>query len=154
MFRNMFLRSAYGYDADQASLDSGLSCRGPSLAVQSQRDEADINVIVKRFNITGKLPDNVRAPTYVDFDGIFDFQSAQNAVIAAKDSFMQMPAKVRGRFQNNADLFVDFCSDPANIDEAVKLGLAIPREVITAGERDGKDSSKPAGKVGGEKADE
>ena len=39
---------------------------------------------------------------------------------------MTMPADVRARFNNDPALFVDFCSDEANLDEMRKLGLAVP----------------------------
>lgn len=114
------------YDFEARSQEFGLSCKDESLAVQSQRDEADINTLVKRFGITGQMPQNVRAPTFEDFTEVFDFQSAMHAVMAAQESFMQMPADVRSRFGNDAQEFVRFCSDKDNLEEMRKLGLAIP----------------------------
>lgn len=125
-----FLRTPYNYDRDAASTDSGLRCEDPSLAVQDQRDEVDINTIVRRFGLTGKLPEDVRAPTYGDFTGVGDYQSALNAVLAADAAFMEMPAEVRARFDNDAAKFVDFCSDKANAEEMAKLGLLSPEAVI------------------------
>lgn len=125
----MKLRSPFAYDVDLVSLESGIECPEPTKAIQSQAEEADINTIVKRFGITGQLPQNVRAPTYADFDHVLDFHSAQNAIIAAKDSFMRMPAALRARFDNDPGLFVDFCSDEANREELAKMGLLSPRSV-------------------------
>lgn len=118
-----FVRSPYNYDTASASSESGLVCDDPSLAQQNFKDECDINVIVRRFGVTGQLPSNVRMPSYGDFTGVTDYQSALNSVLAARDSFMSLPAEVRSRFSNDPALFVDFCSDPANRDEALKLGL-------------------------------
>ena len=42
-------------DMDEASVEAGLECKDDSLAVQSQRDEADINTIVRRFGLSGEL---------------------------------------------------------------------------------------------------
>jgi phage internal scaffolding protein len=121
-----FVRSPYNYDLAQASDLSGLICDDVSLTKQSFAEEADINTIVRLFGLTGKLPDDpVRAPTYGDFTGIGDYQSALNAVMEAEDSFMSMPADIRSRFHNDAGAFVDFCSNPANLDEMVKMGLAV-----------------------------
>lgn len=125
----MHLRHGMSDDFDQSSEDSGLRCRDPSLTVQSQAEEADINVIVRRFGVTGVLPEGVRAPVYQDFLHVFDFQSAMNAVRGAQESFDKMPADVRKRFANDTQQFVVFCSDPGNIDELRKLGLAIPAVV-------------------------
>jgi len=103
-----------------------LSDFGPGKTIQSQKEEADINTIVKRFGISGMLPTNVRTPLNIDFDQSFDFQSAMNLINDAQRAFMEMPADVRQRFGNDPGLFVDFASDPKNQDEARKLGLALP----------------------------
>ena len=71
------------------------------------------------------MPSNVRAPQYGDFTSVIDYHTAMNAVIAANESFMQLPADVRMRFNNDAGAFVDFCSDESNRAEAEKLGLII-----------------------------
>ena len=121
-----FIRTPYNYDVMEASNESALDCTDVlSLTKQSFADECDINTIVRNFGITGQLPDNVRAPQYGDFTGIFDYQSALNAVIAADEAFMSMNADVRARFHNDPAAFVEFCSNADNYDELVKMGLAI-----------------------------
>lgn len=122
------IRSAYGYDRNAASADSGLLCEDESLAIQSAKEECDINTLVRRFGITGQLPQGVRMPTYGDFTSVGDFRDAQDALISARESFMALPADVRRRFDNDAGLFVDFCSDPNNLEECRKMGLAPPQE--------------------------
>lgn len=134
-FKPMFVRSANNYDMNAASDESAIACHDPSLTVQSQRDEADINVLVKRFGITGVMPQNVRLPEYADFDSVFDFQSAMNAARTAQESFDLMPADVRARFGNSPQAFFEFCTANedgklVNIDELRKLGLAIPEKVV------------------------
>lgn len=117
--------------AEVRTILTGVDCKDPSLAVQSQAEDADINVIVKRFGITGQVPQGVRPPTFEDFgDSVFDFQTAQNALVEAQRSFMAMPADVRKRFDNDPQQFVAFCSDEANLPEMRKLGLAVPEKVI------------------------
>lgn len=123
------VRAYRSYDPDVVSDETGLECKDPSLAVQSQRDEADINTIVRNFGITGKLPENVRVPSYGDFDVVDDYRSAIEAVRAAEGSFMQMPADVRSRFENDPQQFLDFCMNPDNLEEMRKLGLAVPAKV-------------------------
>ena len=126
------VRAYESYDADAVSNATGLRCEDASLTVQSQKDEADINTIVRNFGITGKIPQNVRVPTYGDFEFVGDYRSALEAVRAAEKSFMEMPAEVRYRFQNDPQAFVEFCSDPGNVDEMRKLGLAVPAPVVPA----------------------
>ncbi len=118
----------------QNSLDSALECKDESRTNQSQAEEADINTIVRRFGVTGMLPQGVRAPTYGDFTGVGDFRDALEAIRAAERSFSQMPADVRARFANDPASFVDFCSNPENIDEMRKLGLAVPAPVSESGD--------------------
>ncbi|WNK14071.1 MAG: internal scaffolding protein [Microvirus sp.] len=133
----IFVRSAYNYDREAASDESGLSCPELGRTVQSDAAQADINEIVRRFGLTGRLPENVRVPTFADFEDVVDFQSAQNAIVAARESFMAMPAEVRGRFDNDAGRFVEFCSDKSNLDEMRALGLAVPAS------RDGSPAVSP-----------
>jgi len=111
------------YDRDKNSDRSKFVFTRPSRTQQSFRDECDINNILRKFNITGQLPAGSVQPQYGDFSGITDYQSALNAVMAAQDSFLALPAKVRSRFDNDPALFVDWVSDEANKDEMKALGL-------------------------------
>jgi len=120
-----FVRSPYNYDTNAASDESGLNCLDPSLAQQYARGETDINAIVKRFNLTGELPAGLAVPQYGDFSEVVDYHTALNMVIKADHAFMALPADVRNRFNNDAGLFVDFVSNPANQAEAEKLGLTV-----------------------------
>lgn len=125
----MFIRSAFNYDRREASDGIAKRFPGKSRTQQHQKDEADINVIVGRFIKTGHLPLVQRPPTFGDFSGVFDFQSAQNLIVRARESFMALSADVRKRFNNDAAAFVEFCTDDKNLDEMRKLGLAIPAAV-------------------------
>lgn len=118
-----FLRTPYNYDTIAASNESGLACEEPTLAQQQFKDECDINNILRQFNVTGLLPQAPLSPRYGDFTGITDYHSALNAVIAAEDGFMALPADLRARFQNDPEQLIEFLDQPENYDEAVKLGL-------------------------------
>ena len=111
------------YDRDKNSDLAKFVFTRSSRTQQSFRDECDINTILKRFNVTGQLPVGSVQPQYGDFSGVTDYQSALNAVMAAQDSFLQLPAKVRAKFDNDPALFVDWASDEANKDEMKALGL-------------------------------
>jgi phage internal scaffolding protein len=119
------------YDRDKNSDRSKLVFIRPSRTKQSFRDECDINNILRQFNVTGELPIGSVQPQYGDFSGITDYQSALNAVMAAQDSFLALPAKLRARFDNDPALFVEFASDEANRDELKALGL-LREEAATA----------------------
>lgn len=129
----MFIRSAYNYNKKEASENQSLTCTDPSLAVQSQKEESDINTIVKRFGLTGTLPENIRMPQYGDFTGVKTYQECLNAVLEADKSFAALPAHIRERFYNSPEKFVDFCLDEKNRDEAEKLGLVSKKALPVEG---------------------
>lgn len=128
----IFVRSPFNYDVAHASRESGLLCLDESLTLQSQAADADINVIVKRFGITGVMPQGFKLPTYQDFEGLFDYRSAVEAVRNAQYMFVQVPADIRARFDNDPGKFMAFCVNPANLAELRKMGLAKPEDVVVA----------------------
>jgi len=101
-----------------------LICNDPSLAVQSQKDEADINVIVRNFGVTGRIPTGVRLPQYGDFNGVDDYRSAIEAVRLAEASFLQVPAEIRAKFDNDPQLFAEFVLKRDNLEQLREWGLA------------------------------
>lgn len=122
---------------------SDLECLDPSLAQQSFKDETDINVLLERFKVTGVLPQGVAMPTFGDFTGISDYRTAVDAITKASNAFMDMPANVRNRFDNDPQKFLEFCSDDKNRDEAIRLGL-VPAPVVSDA-----PASAPGGGIGG-----
>lgn len=124
-----FLRTPYNYDTEEASTASGLKCEDKSLAQQHLADEVNINTIVRTFTRTGQLPQHNLPPLAEDFNQVTSFQHAMDLVVEARESFQQMPAEVRNRFQNDPARFVDFCSDPENKEEMRKWGLYSPEAV-------------------------
>jgi len=101
-----------------------LVCSDPSLAVQSQKDEADINNIVRNFGITGRVPAAVRLPEYGDFTGVSDYRSAIEAVRAAEDAFLAVPSNIRAKFNHDPGAWATFCVDPNNLPQLREWGLA------------------------------
>lgn len=124
----------FNYDADRVSAETGLLCSDESLTDQSGKEDSDINTIVRRFGVTGLMPEAARPLFYADFDDVFDFQSAQNVVAQANQAFMALPAEVRSRFANNPQLFVEYCSEAkedgtlVHLAELREMGLAPPEK--------------------------
>lgn len=160
MFKPDFVRSLNNYDRDEVSRETSISEWSNSLTVQSQAEEADINVLVKRFGITGVMPQNVRVPRYEDFNDVFDFQTAMNAARVSQEAFDSMPADIRARFGNDPQAFFEYCTAVEdgklkNLDEMRKIGLAVPadvvvesppqRVVVVDGDGDGKAGKVAAG---------
>ncbi len=101
-----------------------LECPPESRTKQEFRDECNINNVVAAHRITGQFT-HVSAvmPAYGDFSNVNDYQEAVDQIKAAEVSFAQLPAKVRKRMGNDPAEFIAFLEDPANQEEAEKLGL-------------------------------
>ncbi len=127
-----FLRTPYNYDTIAASDESGMACEEPSLAQQQFKDECDINNILRQFNITGQLPDMPLSPKYGDFTGISDYKTALDRVITADEEFMNLPATLRARFDNEPANLIEFLNNEENRLEAEKLGLVQPKEDLAS----------------------
>lgn len=122
-------QASMNWDTDKASHDAGLDCdldNEPSLTHQSFKEECDINEIVRRFGLTGELPNDYTPPVSGDFTNVTDFQSAMNAVRAAEEQFMLVPAHIRERFNNDPQRLIEFLENDANRAEALTLGLLQP----------------------------
>lgn len=126
------------YDSDAVSVETGLVCDPKDDYAQQQfKDECDINEIVRRFGLTGQMPEDVRVPVSGDFTDVMDYESAMLAVRKADEAFMELPAEVRARFHNDPQELMVFVEDGRNLPEAEKLGLIakkpeVTRDVVTA----------------------
>ncbi len=101
-----FFKTPFNHDTSQESVRTGYLETLPSKAQQHQAEEADINTIVKRFNVTGQLPQIPLPPALDEFAEVFDFQTAMNTLAAAKRSFEMLPADIRAAFGNDPHQFV------------------------------------------------
>lgn len=100
---------------------------GDSMTHQSFKDECDINNLVARYQRTGSWSDGMTIPSvqpsFGTFDQNFTYYEAQNLIKRAENEFMSLPASVRSRFDNDPGKLLSFVDDPANAEEAAKLGL-------------------------------
>lgn len=126
----MFFRSGFNSDNDVASVESALECQDESLAIQSAKDETDINTIVRKFGLTGELPSDIKMPQTGDFTNIPDFHTAMNIIRTTQEEFLRVPAEVRARFNNDPQRFMEFVEDDSNRDEARKMGLLRPDPIV------------------------
>ena len=106
-----------------------VDCTGDKgFTVQADRDGADINKIIARFekgNFTARM--NSRPPFYGDVSDISGLDQALMKVKKAEELFMSYDAVLRERFDNDPVKFVQFFEDPNNLKEAVELGLALKK---------------------------
>lgn len=103
-----------------------------TLVQQHFREEVDINVIVRRFGLTGQLPKFSAAGMYGDFSGISDFDTAVERVERTRGAFMALPAEVRDRFRNDPGELVRFASS-ASEEEFARATAVTPAAVEPPG---------------------
>ena len=105
-----------------------------TLTHQSFAKDADINNIMAKYLVTGVLVDplNVdsgRRPRFGDFSDLVDYPTMVSRINQAQADFMTLPSDVRAKFSNSVEECLNFIADPANVREAVKLGL-LPESMI------------------------
>lgn len=104
---------------------------GPTLTIQSEIENCDINVIMDRFTKNGGMvPQIMMPPLATDFNQVASFQDAMALIVKARESFESLPAAVRARFGNSPEAFLQFCDDERNIPEMLKLGIAVPKDKV------------------------
>jgi len=101
-----------------------------SLTKQSDSVDCDVNVLFKRFERTGQLPNMiVKESSYGDFSQVRDYQESIDIVRKANEQFEALDVSIRNRFSNDPALFLAFATDPANLDELEKMHLLKPEVV-------------------------
>lgn len=101
----------------------------PSLTRQSEADQADINKILKRFESTGILPVDQREGMFIDVSTAPDYRTALDRINTINRSFMEMPAEVRAKFDNDPAVLLDAVGDPERQAELVELGI-LPKPAV------------------------
>lgn len=121
------------------------------MQAQHQKD-ADINNIVKKYQATGQLPGMIKTnPVWGDFSSPMDFREAHDLMIKANEQFEALPSKVRERFSNDPGNFLEFATNPANLDEMESMGLLnekaleARKNARAARKKEGEASPQPAG---------
>jgi len=146
----VFHKALYNYDTQVESDACSVKDFGPSMTVQSQVEDVDMNVIMARFGVTQKMPEGFATPMYGDFEEVIDFRTANERVIAARQAFESMPWQLKDRFAHDPQRLLAFVADDANMDEALKLGLLSKErfDERRARENVGGESQAPGGGVG------
>lgn len=128
----LVMRSAYDFDTvGKYGTDCVATKESPSLTIQDEAKHCDINNIMARYENARVSPFVEPDPSlFFDATAVSDYHSALNAVQHADALFMMQPAHIRSRFENDAGNFVQFMSDPGNLEEAVQLGLVTIKDPL------------------------
>ncbi|AXL15043.1 internal scaffolding protein [Microviridae sp.] len=96
----------------------------PSMTQQHQKDECDVNNIMKRYVKTGIIDHiNQHKPFYGEVSAL-TYHESMNQIITANNMFQELPSQVRKKFHNSPEEFLEYVSDPENVSNLVDLGLA------------------------------
>ena len=95
-----------------------------SLTDQQYKDECSIEGIIRKY---GVIPAPDVTPMITDVSEVGDFVECMQRVEDGLAQFAELPSSVRARFGNDPRALFDWLSKEANVDEAIKLGLMIPR---------------------------
>lgn len=129
----MFIRTPYNYDRREVTVKTGLACLDISLTAKDQAE--DVNDLVKKFGITGKMPTTMRMPQFGDFTEVGTYQECLEAVKDAQNEFMKLPAVIRERFNHDPEELLQFVSDEKNAQEGEKLGIWKLKKPETEGDK-------------------
>lgn len=125
----MKFKTAYGPVEEHDHF--GIEFTMPSLTVQDEKDETDINYIVNRYAdgqkgiMTLDLGDSSQY-AYLQFGDATlpgDYSTALELVSGVREEFYSLPAKVRAKFGHDPMNFIDRLNDPATLEYLQQEGL-------------------------------
>ena len=109
----------------------GIEFTMPSLAVQDEKDETDINYIVNKYAdgqkgiATLDLGDSSQY-AYLQFGDATlpgDYSTALELVSGVREEFYSLPAYVRAKFDHDPMNFINQLNDPATLEYLQREGL-------------------------------
>lgn len=97
----------------------------PSETQQQFAEECNINNIMATYRRTGQINHLNRSKGIYQELAEFppSFAEAMEIVATGKAAFGDLPSHVRSRFEHDPQKFIDFLGNPANREEAEKLGI-------------------------------
>lgn len=119
------------YDPVEEHDHCGIEFTMPSLTVQDEKDEADINYIVNKYAdgqkgiMTLDLGDSSQY-AYLQFGDATlpgDYSTALELVSGVREEFYSLPAKVRAKFGHDPMNFIDQLNNPATLEYLQQQGL-------------------------------
>ena len=98
-----------------------------SMTKQNLIDQADINKLIKSHGVTHIVQNaNALEALYGIEITSMDLQDAQQMIYDAEKLFNEVPSELRKKFGNDAGAFIDYATNPDNLSEMQKMGLAPP----------------------------
>lgn len=131
------------YDTYQEK--KGIEFVEPTMTIQSEKDNCDINVIMNRYATCGTpLPyraDGVQ-PVYADVSELGDYMKNYQRCKQAEEMFNALPSALRKELDNNPANLLAFIQNDANRERCVEYGL-INKPAVEASQASVVASSVP-----------
>lgn len=103
---------------------SGKDFSEPKLTDQSAKNDADINVIMKRYQKTGLLPNIQKIEaSYLDVSEVPSLETAFKMSQDAVDRFYELDPTLRKLMNNDPSELENFVSNPENEEILLKYGV-------------------------------
>jgi phage internal scaffolding protein len=103
--------------------------KGPTLTKQEFKKDTDLNVIMRKFQVTGALDHvTMHSGNYGDASPL-DYHQAKTIIANANSMFEDLPSNIRNRFDNQPEKFLEFVQTESNYDEAKELGIQLAPEL-------------------------
>lgn len=104
----------------------GIIFKEPTMTIQSEKDNCDINVIMNRYATCGTpLPyrtDGVE-PVYADVSELGDYMENYQRCKQAEEMFNSLPSALRKELDNNPANLLPFIQDEKNKERCYEYGL-------------------------------
>lgn len=119
------------YDSVEDHDHFGIEFTMPSLTIQDEKEETDINYIVNKYAdgqkgiMTLDLGDSSQY-AYLQFGDATlpgDYSTALELVSGVREEFYSLPAYVRAKFGHDPMNFIDHLNDPATLEYLQQQGL-------------------------------
>lgn len=119
------------YDTYQEK--KGIEFSEPTMTIQSEKDNCDINVIMNRYATCG-TPLPVRQdmqPVYADVSELGDYMENYNRCKQAEEMFNNLPSALRKELDNNPANLLPFIQNKENESRCIEYGL-INKPIVEA----------------------
>lgn len=125
----------------------GILFKEPTMTIQSEKDNCDINVIMTRYATCGTpLPyrtDGVE-PVYADVSELGDYMENYQRCKQAEEMFNSLPSALRKELDNNPANLLPFIQDEKNKERCYEYGL-LNKPVVEFSQTTPVASSVPSG---------
>lgn len=119
-------KTPYNHDRDFESERTGTYNNEPSLTKQEFKDDADINIILARFQRTREPPPVSLPEHFLDLTGRTTYFEMASKAADANAMFYMLPAEKRAEHLNDPTRWADAvvrAAETDNLDELVRLGI-------------------------------